>query len=459
METKLQQTIQSLLAGLERTFPYASALYMKTEGTRAALDNREQSLSPLDPNSGIVFTVFNGNIFEELSTSETRVDELAREVKRWSDDIPSPANSRFHFPAAEEKNLSFITSIKQDPSAIPANLKLDLLKQVQNRAQGLDQRIINAQIRYSDSHTNRTFLRSNSVLDQTIIKTLVFLTLVVGNEQNIQYSWLAHAGTAGFELTDITDEELANLKDDAIRLLSAIPITPGDYEVVTDNTVSGVIAHECFGHGVEMDLFPKMRARSADYIGKQVAASQVNMFDDPSFANAYGSYFFDDEGIIAQPTQILKDGILINALTDFYSSLSFPHLRRSANGRRESFARKAYARMSNTFFEAGDTAPQKMLESLEDGIYLRQSSSGMEDPIGWGVQVTAHIGEEYKHGKPTGRIFSPVGITGYVPELLGSITSIGSDLKLDGGTCGKGHKEWVSVSSGGPHLRMKARLG
>jgi hypothetical protein len=32
-------------------------------------------------------------------------------------------------------------------------------------------------------------------------------------------------------------------------------------------------------------------------------------------------------------------------------------------------------------------------------------------------------------------------------------------LEMDGGHCGKGHKEIVPVSSGGPHLLMKARLG
>ena len=42
---------------------------------------------------------------------------------------------------------------------------------------------------------------------------------------------------------------------------------------------------------------------------------------------------------------------------------------------------------------------------------------------------------------------------------LQSISAIGNDFELSPGTCGKGHKEYVPVASGGPHLRMKARLG
>jgi len=83
----------------------------------------------------------------------------------------------------------------------------------------------------------------------------------------------------------------------------------------------------------------------------------------------------------------------------------------------------------------------------------------MEDPMGWGIQVTAHYGEEIVNGQLTGRLFAPIGISGYVPDLLNSITATASDFELEPGHCGKGHKEMVPVTTGGPHMRMKARLG
>ena len=62
--------------------------------------------------------------------------------------------------------------------------------------------------------------------------------------------------------------------------------------------------------------------------------------------------------------------------------------------------------------------------------------------------------------KFTGAIFSPVIITGYVPDLLKSVSMVGGDLRISGlGMCGKGYKEWVKVTDGGPHMRLKARLG
>ena len=63
-------------------------------------------------------------------------------------------------------------------------------------------------------------------------------------------------------------------------------------------------------------------------------------------------------------------------------------------------------------------------------------------------------------GKLTGKIFSPIVLTGYVPDLLKSITMMSGDVKLaGGGFCGKGYKEWVKVSDGGPYIKAKIRLG
>ena len=41
----------------------------------------------------------------------------------------------------------------------------------------------------------------------------------------------------------------------------------------------------------------------------------------------------------------------------------------------------------------------------------------VEDPMGWGIQVTAHYGEEIVNGQLTGKLYAPVGMTGYVPDL------------------------------------------
>jgi TldD protein len=51
-------------------------------------------------------------------------------------------------------------------------------------------------------------------------------------------------------------------------------------------------------------------------------------------------------------------------------------------------------------------------------------------------------------------------MTGYVPEVLGSVSAAGPEVRLEGaGMCGKGHKEYVKNSMGGPYLKCRLRLG
>ena len=469
MNDSLRALLTHLVSDLERRFPYAAALYTSASGTRASIDNREQSASLQDPSQGVVFTLLSGESFEEYATSDLEPDHLALDVRAWAESIPlanhQPAQAGFVVakpPLGASLDASGLARFKTPCQIAPASLslpeKLERLRNLQSRARGFHPQIVNARLSYSDAEETKLFIGAGRQMLQEITRISLFASIIVSDGQNMQHNWLAHAGTGGLELIEVSEQELAGVCETTLRLLDAEKIEPGLYDVVSDPTVSGVIAHECFGHGVELDLFPKGRARSATYFDQRVAAPGVEMYDDPTVPGAYGSYFFDDEGQPAAPTQILRDGVLVSPISDLMSSL-LTMRSRTANGRRESYAGKSYARMSNTFFGRGNTPPADLLAGLEQGIYLRQASSGMEDPMGWGVQVTAHYGEEIRNGQPTGRLFAPIGITGYVPDLLQSIAGIGSDLALDGGWCGKGHKEWVPVSSGGPHLRMKARLG
>ncbi len=45
-------------------------------------------------------------------------------------------------------------------------------------------------------------------------------------------------------------------------------------------------------------------------------------------------------------------------------------------------------------------------------------------------------------------------------SLLMSISMVSDELEIIGaGGCGKGYKEWVRVSDGGPALKAKVKLG
>ena len=101
-----------------------------------------------------------------------------------------------------------------------------------------------------------------------------------------------------------------------------------------------------------------------------------------------------------------------------------------------------------------------MIKSVKHGYLLCQTNNGMEDPKNWQIQCTASYGLEIKDGKFTGKVVAPVVISGYVVDLLSSISMVSDKVTVHGsGMCGKGHKEWVYVSDGGPYLKAEAKLG
>ncbi len=94
------------------------------------------------------------------------------------------------------------------------------------------------------------------------------------------------------------------------------------------------------------------------------------------------------------------------------------------------------------------------------GMLIDGELSGMEDPKNWGIQCICLVGREIRNGKLTGKVYSPIVLTGYVVDLLESVSMASKEFAIYGsGYCGKGYKEFVKTSIGGPYLKVKVKLG
>jgi TldD protein len=455
--------LTDVVANLERAVPYAAALATASSGVRLALRDGEQSVSRRDPSEGVVLTASDGYALEEVATGATDEGSVRAAAQSLLDSLRNRregrrgASTAFEVSPGAPIDADFETPALIDPASLSLAEKLARTETYRERARRADPRVVQALARYADGVETKVFVNRARFVTEVVRRASLVVSVYVSDGHTRRYSWLNRGGTGGLEHLNITDEALTEVTETAGALLGAVPVEPGMYDVVVDQSVAGILAHEAFGHGVETDMFLKGRARGAGYIGERVGSDLVTIMDDPTTPGGYGTYFIDDEGHASTPTCIIRNGILQRGLTDLYSATRLG-LARSANGRRESFERKAYARMSNTFFAAGPHAVPEMFASLDDGLYICQGSNGMEDPKGWGIQVGAHFAREYRHGRPTGRIFSPVNLTGYVPDVLGAVSMVGNDLHLHVGGCGKGWKEYITVGDGGPHVRTRLRV-
>ena len=456
-----RQDCHALVDELSKTYAYVGILGADVKSTailanRKMTDISEGSLTEC----GFVVKMHDGRAFFEYSLDDVRGDAKALAEKIVAAVQPSAAvaDCQIRVSAVSDEPLIKSFSRPCDFEDYSEEELLTFAKEIRDGILKEDERVINATARLMPFTVSKLFISKNRELDQFYSWVNIMGIAVFRDGEKMV---MAHEGTYSNLMKEAMDGMPALipvLVEKARKLASAKPITPGVYDVITDPSISGLIAHEAFGHGVEMDQFVKDRALAKQFVGKYVASPICNMRDGAASAFSTASYFFDDDGVLAGDTQIIKDGILVAGISDLASATELG-CEPTGNGRRQSYKRKAYSRMTNTFFCPGKDKLEDMIASIKHGYMLFETNNGMEDPKNWQIQCTAEYGIEIVDGKLTDNYVSPVVMSGSVPELLKSISMVSDDFKVIGsGSCGKGYKEWVRVADGGPALKVRVKL-
>ncbi len=450
---------RSLVDELSKDYAYVSIFGRHAKGRQYVVTSKQvragDATSLTSSDAGFVIKVYNEDHYSEYSCDD--IKGLATE------DIKEALALTRSVPCVEVgvlKDEPLVKSfVREDEEVLSENEILDYLRKYKDEAMAYDQRIVEAQMVFTKREISNIFVSKNRQLDQYYTYNNGIVMIVANQDSKIQSSYDVSYGVNSKTVLEELGAKIAFNAKLAVDLLKAKTIPAGYYDVITHPSISGLIAHEAFGHGVEMDMFVKNRAKAKDYVGKRVASDLVNMHDGASATLSAASYFFDDDGVLAHDTTIIEKGILKNGISDVLSALELK-TEPTGNSRRESSRRKAYTRMTNTFFLAGNDKLEDMIKSIKHGFYLCQTSNGMEDPKNWQIQCTAQYAYEIVDGKITDHIFAPVVMSGYVPDLLNSISMVSDKCEVTGsGMCGKGHKEWVYVADGGPYLKAKVKLG
>ncbi len=447
---------KQLVEKLRKHYDYVSILGSFVNNKVISVSTHSNSIDDLDNECGFVIKVYKDGRYSEYSCNDIRglkVNDIIKSIT-----LDKPVSSDFKVKMLEEQE-HVEDFLREDSSNLSDKEIKDRLNKVKESLQAKDERVINVITRYVKRQTSKIFVSDKKCLSQKYDWINVMLLTVVRDGDIIKDNYSAQ-GEADSDLAlSKFEKEADDVLDINIKLLKAKPVKPGKYTIITDPSISGLIAHEAFGHGVEMDMFVKNRAKAKDYVGKYVASKIVDMYDGAASCLSAASYFFDDDGVEASNTQIIKKGILQTGISDSLSAMVLG-TKPTGNGRRESYQRKVYTRMTNTWFGPGQDNYEDMIKSVKHGYLLCQTNNGMEDPKNWQIQCTASYGLEIKDGKFTGELISPVVISGYVIDLLSSISMVSKEVTVHGsGMCGKGHKEWVFVADGGPYLKAEAKLG
>ena len=454
---------KELVNRLLKKYEYVSILGKHIKGRSIAVTSFDVEIGDTnEAQCGFVVRLYNGKCFSEYSFSDI-TEETINQIEQ---DIYQSTNLdkdilEHHIDAGVLEDEPLVQTFSREFEGVIPETKdiVDTLQGYKDYIHSKSDKINFAELAYEQYETSSFFISKNRDLKQNFGWCIALVYLMSREGDKMQSSYKLACGENPAKCLEGLKGKLDEAIDLAVELLNAGLIEPGVYDIITSPSITGLIAHEAFGHGVEMDMFVKQRAKARMYVNKPVASPLVNMHDGAAATRSCASYFFDDDGVLAHDTLIIEKGILRSGICDAISGRIL-NFKPTGNGRRQDPSRKAYTRMTNTFFEPGKDKLEDMIASIKHGYMLFETDNGMEDPKNWQIQCVAQYGREIKDGKFTGKIVAPVVMSGYVPDLLMSISMISDDFEVIGsGHCGKGHKEWVTVSDGGPCLKARCKLG
>ncbi len=456
-----RECCRQLVNELGKSFAYVGILGSDVKSSTVRVNRATSDIGEgAAAECGFVIKMHSGRAFFECSIDDISGDipALAARITRAVKPHQSLLDREIDVPCPKDEAMVRSFERPCDFDSFTDEELLNRCVEIRDDILSRSDKLLNATVALMPFTVSKLFVSKNRELDQFYSwVNAMALAVYREGEKMVMAREGSYSNLMGEALSELPGH-IDRLIDKCEKLAKAKPIVPGVYDVITDPSISGLIAHEAFGHGVEMDQFVKDRALAKYYVGDYVASPICNMRDGAAATFSTASYFFDDDGVLAQDTQIIKDGILVSGISDLVSATELG-TEPTGNGRRQSYKRKAYSRMTNTFFCPGNDKLEDMIASIKHGYMLFETNNGMEDPKNWQIQCTAEYGIEIIDGKLTDNYVSPVVMSGSVPELLKSISMVSDDFKIIGaGSCGKGYKEWVRVSDGGPALKVRVKL-
>ena len=341
--------------------------------------------------------------------------------------------------------------VKEDWRLHSPDRFLPFLKELEKEIFSKDSRIVKVIARMSDSVSDVLMYNSLGELTyETRPMGSVSVTAVFQQGDKTENRTASRSFRMGAEL--IGKSLIAELAEEAVKGIDARfdarRPKGGSMSVVMGAGASGILLHEAMGHAFEADFNRKGQSIFSDKLGQRICPEGINIVDDGTLQWNRGSGNYDDEGVPGEKTYMVEDGILRSYLHDRISAQWYG-VKPTGNGRRENFRYHPIPRMRATYMESGNAAPEDIIASVKNGIYVDEFSNG-QVKIGEGdFTFFVKSGFLIEDGRLTAPV-KDINVIGNGPQALADIAAVGNDMKIDNGTWTCGKEQSVPVSCGIP---------
>jgi predicted Zn-dependent protease len=204
------------------------------------------------------------------------------------------------------------------------------------------------------------------------------------------------------------------LAEEALQLLAAPNCPTKNMAIMLAPDQMMLQIHESIGHPLELD---RILGDERNYAGTsfvtldmfghyQYGSPLLNVTFDPTLSEQVASYGFDDEGLSAEKTYIIREGILTTPLGGVMSQAR-ANLSGVANARAISWNRPPIDRMANLNVEPGESTFDEMLGSIEQGIFMETNLSWSIDDSRNKFQFGCERGQLIENGELTQVVKNP----------------------------------------------------
>jgi TldD protein len=451
------QLEQILGTALEKRADYADLYFESRTAEAVSLEERLVKKTARSISQGAGVRVLADDRTGYAHSDDVSLETLQLAAKTAQTIADESSNTQTVTTPSRRPTSRDLYTLQLAPTDIPLSEKIALLQLIDEEARRYDPRITNvmASVAVEQKHII-IFTSEGEIAADTQPLLRLQVTCIATEGDNRQQG--SHGGGGRIEFSDLfIADRWRNFAQEAARQallgLDAIPAPAGTMNVVLGSGWPGILLHEAIGHGLEGDFNRKQVSAFSNLLGQKIASELCTVVDDGTIPNRRGSLNFDDEGTPTSRTVLIEKGILRGYLQDRLNA-RLMGMPRTGNGRRESFAHMPMPRMTNTFMLAGESAPEDIIKSVDQGLYAVSFGGGQVDITSGKFVFSASEAYLIEHGKVT-RPVKGATLIGNGPDVLTRISMVGHDLKLDDGigTCGK-EGQSVPVGVGQPTIRI-----
>jgi TldD protein len=335
--------------------------------------------------------------------------------------------------------------VQEDPFTVSIEEKVALLMEASRRIQQV--KGVSFGEAMLDFYRKRTaFVSSEGAsIEQSVVNSgggIEAMAIADGEMQRRSFpnSFRGHILAAGWEHIPRLGlvEEAERIGREAVDLLGAKDCPSEVTTLVLDSGQMVLQTHESVGHPVELDRVLRMEEAYAgtsflkpEDRGKlRYASDVVSITADSTVPGGLGTFGYDDEGVPAQRTPLVVDGMFENFISSRETAAVIGDTTSNGTMRADGWQNLPLIRMTNINLEPHEGSLQEIIGDTKDGIFMTTNSSWSIDDKRVNVQFGCEMAWRIKDGKLT-ELYRNPNYTGITTEFWRSCDAVG------------GREEWI----------------